>query len=455
MRKDLVPAKQPMFQLPAVGAGAVPATMRRQLWRPILAGCIFIGVFVFGAFAWALAFEISGAVVARSFVRVESHLKSIKHRDGGIIREILVREGQRVEQNQLLVVFDDVQARAQVEVLRNQYYSLVAQAARLEAERDGRKTLVLPEELVKLQSDPAIATLIRDQDNLFKARLKSLEGQTEILNQRLQQLQIRIEGLDAQVTSVDRQSGLIDEELGALTYLFEQGYTTKPRILALQRAAAQLAGSRGQHMSDITRTKEQMGETRLQLAQLENQRQTEAADQYRDAQTRLADVIPRLQAAQEILARTRVLSPASGYVLNLTQFTEGGVAAAGERLMDIVPADAPLVIEARLRPEDVDEVAPGMLARVQLLPYKARLVPIIEGEVTRVSADRKQDPRTGELYFDADVRLKLGQLEKLGEDFRLSPGMPADVMIVIADRTIIAYLLGPFRDSFARALREH
>lgn len=428
--------------------------LQRQMWRPIITGSIIFCVFFVGSIAWAAIFEIAGAVLAPSFVKVEENRKVIKHRDGGIIRTIFVREGSRVERGDLLMTLDDVQSRGQVDVYRAQYESFLGQTARFVAERDGQKTVKWPPELTARMTEPTIKVLIESQDNLFKSRLSAFEAQVNIQKQKIQQSEQRITGLEAQIASVDEQHTLIEEELLGVRSLYEKGLATKSKYLQLQRSSADLTGKRGSLVADVTRSREEIGEANIAITQLTQQRVADAADGLRDVQNRVADTLPKLRTAEETLQLIEVKAPVGGYVHDLTQFTNGGVIAAGERLLDLVPDDKPLLLEARIRPEDISKVAAGMHARVRLTAYKSRVVPIVSAEVLKVSADRLQDQKTGQPYFTADLKINADELSHLAPQVHLSPGMPAESMIVTGDRTVLDYVLAPLTNSLSGAMRE-
>ena len=429
-------------------------SLNRRLWRPIVIGSVIIAVFVFGFLIYAAISQISGAVVSSGVVRVEGNRQTIKHRDGGVIRQILVAEGERVAANEPLIIFDELQPRAQVAVLQSQEDGLLSQYARYQAEATRAPNISFPKELLTRQSNPEVAALIQTQQNLFASRRLFLEGQSAVLAQRMEQLDTRIEGLRTQIDSIDEQIALTEEELAGYRTLNEKGYAPKNLLLRYERSLADLRGRRGSLISDVSRTEEQKGETRLQLTSLLRQYQTEAAEGLRDTQTRLADVSPRLAAAKETLERTVVRSPVDGYVLNLTQFTVGGVAAPGETLMDIVPTNDSLVISARVSPQDIDQVEPGMSASVQLSAYSSRRLRALDAQVLTVGADRLLDERTGEPYFPVSLDVNVAELKDLGEGVRLTPGMPVQVMIKTGDRSILSFLLNPIEDTVNRALRE-
>lgn len=433
---------------------AVDADLQARLWRPIKIGSIIVAVFVFGLIVWASFTPVSTGVTSQGVLRVESNRKTLRHREGGTVRAILVKDGDRVRAGQPLIRFDDVQARAAFDVLQNQNDSLLAQSARFAAESTDRPTIDFPPDLMARMSDPRVAGLIRDQQFLFTSRLQLFESQSSVLRQRMDQLQTRIDGLQTQVASIDEQVRLTQEELTGYKSLYEKGYAPKTLILRYERAVADLEGRRGSLVSDISRTREQMGETSMQAVSLREERQSQAAEGLRDMQTRIADTAPRLTAAKQTLEGTLVRSPVDGYVLNLSQFTVGGVAGPGEHLVDVVPANEALVVTAMIRPQDIEEVHVGMDARVRPSAFSQRWVNPLMAKVTAVSADRLTDDKTGQGFFRADLAIDPAELKKLGKNVRLTSGMPADVMIVTGKRTIMGFLISPITDTLNDAFRE-
>lgn len=439
-----------------VGGPEVPMSEadRQRVRAPIIGGSLVIGVFVLGLLVWASVSSISGGVVAPGQVRVESSRKSLKNRDAGVVRGIYVRDGDKVAAGQVLMKFDDVVPKAQVAILENQYYAMLSQQVRSEAEAMGRKSVVFPAELTQRAAiDPSVAMLIRNEEFLFRSRLDALQGQVDILQQRIVQLRERQSGIQVQIDSIDEQTRLSREELQGYQTLYEKGFAPKTVLLRLQRAIAQSDGQRGAMLSDKTRTQEAIGETQLQLSALYQTRSSEAAENKRKADAALADVSPRLGAAREALAATIVRAPVSGYVLNLTQHTLGGVAGSGEPLLDVVPLNAPLVVLAHVQPRDVDEVRAGMKAQVDLAAYSSLKVPKVEATVTTVSADALANDK-GDSFFVAELKIDPAEFRRLPKGVRLYPGMPANVMIVTGKRTIMSYLLGPIGDIVNHAMRE-
>lgn len=443
-------AASPMF---GAGASGAATQVRDNIRGPIRGGLIVILIFVVGIGLWASFAPIWSAVVAPASVQVEASRKTVRTRDGGVVREILVREGQSVNAGDLLLRFDDTVPQAQFDVLSQQYDNTVMQQARFLAEVNGARTVTVPAELSARLSDPRVSQVVNNELLIFNSRLATLDNQSAILNQRFEQLNTARGGLDVQVRSIDEQVDLITEELDGYRRLNEQGYAPRTLILRYERQLAEIAGRRGALVSEITRNTQQAGEVRLQLTQLREQRETEAAAGLRDAEARIADIGPRLNAARDALAQTRVTAPDTGFVLNLTQFTIGGVAGAGEVLMDVVPANAPLIVRAQIQPQDIDEVRAGMVAQVQLSAYSAQRVPKVEGRVVTVSADAISNDQ-GQRYYQADLRIEPTELAKLPEGVDLYPGMPAQAMIRTGRRTIMAYLIGPLGDMINRSLRE-
>lgn len=429
-------------------------SVRLRMRRPIVAGSLVVIFLVVGLLVWAAVASISGAVLAAGTVKVENNSKEIRRLEGGIIRQILVREGQRVRRGQLLMRFDDVQSRATVDVYQAAADSAAAQIARFQAEALDSAAIDFPADLRGRAANPQVAALLAGQTTLFQSRMMLYRSQAAVLRAQTQQLGTQIAGLRAQVAAVGAQAGLIGDELSGIRELNEQGYAPRSRLLALQRNAAALGGQRGSLIAEIARAQEAIGQTRIELAQLDEKRQTEAAEGLRTAQAQLTEIVPKLRAVQDTQSQTEVRAPVGGYVFNLTQFTEGGVAAAGERLLDIVPANSELLITARVRPADIAEVRAGMPARVTLTAYNPRTTPQVDARVTLVSADATTDEQTRETYYVVQVRIAPADLAKAGPGVRLTPGMPAQVAIVTSSRTIMDYLLAPFTDAMRTSLRE-
>lgn len=455
MKLDVGPVRS-TYVTPSFGGDDKPAldpALRQRMRRPMLIGGAIIGIFVVGLGLWASFTPLSTGVSAPAEVRVEANRKTLRHRDGGVIRQIMVREGQAVRGGQPLILFNDVEPRAAYDVYQNQYDTLTAQSARFAAEATDRPSLQLPAELTARASDPRVASLIRDEQLLFATRLQLFQSQASVLDQRLEQLETQIRGQQAQVDSVEEQRRLTAEELAGYQTLHEKGYAPKTLILRYQRTMADLQGRKGSLLAEIARLRQQMGETRMQLASLRNQRESEAAAGLRDTQARLAEVVPRLTSAKQTLDATVVRSPVDGYVFNLTQFTVGGVATPGEELMDVVPSGVPLVVTAMLKPQDIDSVHVGMDARIRFSGLNQRFTSPLPAKVTVVSADRFTDEQTGAAFYRAELRIDPKDLKDLPRGVELTPGMPAEALIVTGERTVMGSLISPITDTLQDALR--
>ena len=428
--------------------------LQERLRRPMLLGAGVVAVFVFGLGLWASLDKLASGVTAVAEVRTDSMRKTLRAKETGVVKQILVKEGQLVRPGQPLLLFNDVEQRAAVDVLQNQYDTLIAQNARFTAEAMNRAALELPAELTARMADPAVATLVRDQQFLFTTRQQLFQSQSAVLAQRIEQQQTQVQGLQAQLESVLEQQRLTEEELAGYRTLNERGFAPKTLILRYERSLAELGGRRGQLTSDIARTRQQMGETRIQLSTLQNERASQSAEGLRDSQTKLADVIPRLTTARQNLAATVVRSPVEGYVFNNTQFTIGGVVGSGEVMMDVVPKTTPLTVTAMIKPEDVDEVRVGMPAKVKLTGLNQRFSDSLDATVAVVSADRINNEKTGVAYYRVDLQIPPAELKKLKRGLQLTSGMPAQALIKTGDRSIMSFLISPITDTLEDAFRE-
>jgi len=446
------------YVLPAFGPDAPGTPMEPELQdrlrRPMVLGAGVIAVFVVGLGLWASLDRLASGITAPAEIRVDSQRKTLRSKDTGVVRQILAREGQLVKPGQPLLLFNDVEQRASVDVLQNQYDTLVATLARFSAEATNRGAFAAPAELVARMGEPGVAAIIRDQQFLFTTRLQLFQSQSSVLAQRVDQQQTQVQGQQAQLESIVEQQRLTEEELSGYRKLHEQGFAPKTLILRYERTMAELGGRKGQLSSEIARLRQQMGETRMQLASLQNERSSQAAEGLRDSQTKLADVIPRLTAARQILAATIVRSPVDGYVFNLTQFTVGGVVGAGEVMMDVVPRATPLTVTAMIKPEDVEEVHVGMDAKVKLTGLNQRFNESLDAKVAVVSADRINNEKSGVSYYRVDLRIAPTELSKLKNGVQLTPGMPAQALIKTGDRSIMGFLISPITDTLEDAFRE-
>jgi HlyD family type I secretion membrane fusion protein len=436
------------------GEGIVPDQLSRRIRSTIFKGCLVIAVFIVGFGVWASVTSVPGAVPAPGTIKVENNRKTVKHLESGILRQILVHDGDQIRKGQLLFEFDDTQARDQVQELQNAYDSTLAEQARFEAEAAKNSAIRFPPELLARANDPTVASTIASEKALFDARRLELQSQVSIGDQKISELNTQIEGLNAQVASIDAQRGLNSQELGSVKTLYDSGYAPESRVLSLQRETASLQGSRGQETAEIGRTEEAIGEARMDILESEKARVTEAAAGLQTTQEKLADLGPKLAQAKDLLSHTKVYAPIDGTVMDLTQFTEGGVVGPEETLLQIVPSGQPLIIEVRVKPRDAHAVHPGQRALVTLSAYNTRTTPRIYADVVNISADQETDPKTGQPYFTAQLRIPNDQLRLLPSSITIYPGMPVSTSIVNGERTIIGYLIGPLRDVLAQSMQQ-
>lgn len=449
--KTVKPYVTPSFQ---IGGRELDPDLEHRLRRPMIVGSILVGLFVIGLLIWAAIAPLTGAVLAQGSVRVESNRKDVRHLSGGVVRQILVKEGQRVAVGQPVLILNDVQPRAAVTILQGQSDGLAAQLVRYQAEVNGRRQLTFPPNLIVRADDPTLSAMIRDQSLLFESRLQFHESQNSILAQRMDQLDAQIAGVQAQIDATNEGISLTQQELAGYQTLFEKGFAPRTLILRYQRSLADLAGRKGQLAAQITQLQEQKGETRMQIVTQRDQRVSQAADGVRQTQSALAELAPRLTSARQVLADTTVRSPADGFVLQLTQFTTGGVIGAGELLMSVVPANSPLVVTVHVKPIDIDDVRVGMKARIRFSAFNARKVSPLAATVTAVSADQLSDEKSGASFFRVDLRVDPQELAKLPKGARIVPGMPAQAMITTGTNTILHYIISPIADTVGYAMRE-
>lgn len=418
----------------------------------LVAGFLLIAAFFGGFGGWAAFAPLESAAIAPGVISVDSKRKTVQHLEGGIVANILVREGNAVKVGQPLVHLDDTQARAQLGLVTGQYRSAVALEARLEAELEGLDAIAFPEALTAAAGSADVDKLISTQNRLFRSRAESLVNQTNILRQRIAQLREEITGTQAEMTAQDRQLALVGEELATTEQLLARGYERRPRLLDLQRQQAEITGARAQNKARIARAHQSIGEAELQITQLSNERLNEVVGQLRDVQSQIADLGEKMSSASDVLSRTVVTASVDGTVVNLQIATSGGVVAAGQPIMDIVPTDDSLIVEARLDPNDIDVVTLELPAQVRVSAFSQRTAPVLDGKVIYVSADRLTDERTGVPHYLVRVALTPEQPGLKG--LVLQPGMPAEVMIVTGQRTPLDYLVRPIMHSFGRALHE-
>lgn len=430
---------------------------RQTMRRLELAGYALILLLFGGAGVWATTTHIAGAVIAPGTIVVQSNVKKVQHPTGGVVAKIFVHDGDRVVAGQVLVRLDDTVARATVGVVRAQLDELKARQARLITERDEGGEISFPADLLGRQSETQLAATLAGERKLFESRSTAKLGQRSQLQQRVSQAREEIRGLEAQLVGKEQELALIDIELVGVNDLYKKNLVSISRLMQLQRDKARLLGERGRYMAEIARARGKISETELQIIQLDKDFRTEVLKDLRDAQGKISELTERLAAAQDQLKRIDIRAPQDGVVNQLNVHTVGGVIANGELLMEIVPRNDTLIIEAKVEPRDIDQVSTGADAVVRILAGEERANPDLTGKVTLVSADLKRERSavgTAErAYYVVRVSLSKEQVERL-VDLRLVPGMPAEAFIQTYPRTPLQYLIKPLTDQMARAFRE-
>jgi HlyD family secretion protein len=425
-----------------------------RIARPMRTAYIALGVFCGLFLLWSILAPLDSAAVANGILRADGGgRRVVQHLEGGIIREILVREGQMVRAGQPLVILDDTQSNAQDSALQSSYDALLAQDARLTAERTGAAAVSYPAELTSRMSDPAVRAIIAASDSVFRAKRQALAQQISILEQRIGQASADLGSTGAQAAALGDQGALIAQEAESVQALVNEGLERKSRLLALQRQAASIAGQRSQLGGNAARIRDIIAETHAQMAFLRGQQASEAAIQQRDVQASLAEAREKLTVSRDINKRRQVVAPVDGRVVNLRIVTKGGVLGPGQPVLDIVPTNEKIVIMAKLKANDIDVVNAGLEAEVRLTPYKARVMPLLKGTVRTISPDATYDEKTNNLYYETEILLDPAQMRQL-KDVRLVSGMPAEVFIKLGSRSLLQYLTQPLVDSFHRAFRE-
>lgn len=423
------------------------------LRRLALVGGAGVALFAGTVGVWAVATTLSGAVVSTGQFVVDGNVKKVQHQTGGIVGELKVRDGDRVEQDQLLIRLDDTVMRSNLQIVTKQLDEFAARRARLQAERDRKAAITLAPELVARQGEPEIAELLAAEQSLFEARRSARDGQKAQLHKRIGQLRDEIVGLKAQQAARDRQAILIEEELAAVRSLYEKSLVALNRKTALEREAANLEGQKGQLIAAVAQTEGRIAETELQIIQIDEVFREEVMKELREIQGKTAELTERRVAAEDQLKRVEIRAPSAGFVHQLAVHTVGGVITPAEPAMLIVPAEDSLQLEARINPPDIDQIALGRPAHIKLHAFNTRTTPELIGTVSRISADTTRDQQTGATFYTIRVMVSAEEYARLAPR-RVTAGMQADVFVQTEDRTPLQYIVKPLRDQIAKAFRE-
>lgn len=427
---------------------------QEALRRSAIVGASLIALFGGTIGLWAGTATLSGAVVAGGQFVVDSSIKKVQHATGGIVGELRVRDGQRVQEGELLVRLDETVTRANLQVVSKQLDEFLARQARLEAERDGVAEIKVPAAFVARLDDPAIHTMLSSEKTLFEARRATREAQKDQLRKRIAQSQDEITGLKAQQAAKAREAELIVEELKGVRELYQKNLVQLPRLNALERDAASIEGQRGQLIAAVAQAEGRIAETSFQIIQIDEQMRAEAMQELREMQGKVAEYTERRVAAEDQLKRIDIRAPSAGFVHQLNVHTVGGVISPAEPVMFIVPTNDTLDLEARVQPNEIDQLAIGQKATVRIHASNQRSTPELHGTVTRISADVSRDQQTGVSFYTIRVGLPADEIKRLGH-LKLIAGMQAEVFVQVNERTPFEYFLKPLEEQVARAFREH
>ena len=424
-------------------------SIRRHLFISVIVIVLLVG----GIGGWASTSEFAGAVIAQGTLVVDTNSKKVQHPTGGVVAELNVRDGDQVKLGDVVIKLDDTQTRANLQIVAKGLDELMARRAREEAELEGDQSVAFPADLLARKDDPEVGRIIRGESKLFETRRGSREGLKAQLTERVSQSQEEIIGLTAQVASKEKQIEWIQQELEGVRDLWAKKLVQFNRVTSLEREQARLDGERGQLIASIAQAKGKISETKIQILQIDQDMRTEVGKDLAEIRAKSAELIEKRVAAEDQLKRIDVRAPQNGMVHQLDVHTVGGVVSAGQQIMLIVPAADKLIVEAKVQPQDIDQVRIGQAAVMRFSNFNSRTTPEVNGEVSVVSADVTQDQRTGISYYTVRIAVSPAELARLGEH-KLQPGMPVEVFIQTTVRTVVSYFVRPFQDQIAKAFRE-
>lgn len=416
-------------------------------------GLIVAVVFLGGFSAWSGLAPLSSAAIAPGVVSPDTSRKTIQHLEGGIVQEILVREGDKVREGDILIRLSPVQARTSYQAQQHQWQRLAAERVRLEALKIELDALVWPDALTEVE-DAEFRAFLANQNALFVAQRQTLSEKQSILDRRAEQILAEIDAISRQNAGIAEQLQIINEEIADKETLAEQGLLRKPELLLLKRQRADLDARMAANEAGIARARQQIEEVAVARVSVQTERTDMIARDLARIGSEIAPLEEAIAASRDVFQRTEIAAPVSGTVLNLKTRTTGGIVRPGEPILDIVPSRDALIIEAHLSPNDIDVVTIGQEARIHLLPYAARNAPPLQGRLAHIDPDSTVNEVTGERYFEIRVEVDPHQLERLAADIRLTPGMPTEVFITTGEQSLLNYLAAPIARSFRRAFRE-
>lgn len=437
---------------PIAGASPQQQRLRHAIRRNVRLGTIAALVLVGGLGLWAATSNLSGAVVAAGHLAVDSNVKSVQHPQGGVVGALNVQNGSVVAAGDVLARLDDTVARANLAIVDSSLDELTARRARLTAERDGAEAVNYPAELATRAFDPRVRQLIEGENKVFALRRQARDGQVSQLRERIAQFRQEIAGLEAQQKSKQQEILLTKVELDSINQLWQKKLVPMSRLAERQRAQAQLAGEDGQLTAAAAQTRGRISETELAIIQIGQDMRSEVAGELREIDAKASEMKERQVAAEQSLKQIDIRAPQSGRVHQLAIHTVGGVITPGEAIMQIVPTADALVVEARVAPQDIDQIRIGQPVTLRLSAFSQQTTPEVDGTVDRISPDMIEDPKAGVSYYAIRIGLSAKSLEQAGP-LELKPGMPAEVFLKTTDRTVLSYLFKPLTDQASRAFR--
>jgi HlyD family secretion protein len=431
----------------------VTPTIDRTIRRYLLGGVAACILLVGGAGSLAAVTELSGAVIASGKMVVDSSVKKVQHPTGGVVGDILAREGDAVKSGQVLIRLDETVTRANLAIVTKGLDEFEARLARLEAERDDHNDIAFPTALTSRRDDTAVARAMAGEQSLFEFRRQARAGQKAQLEERIAQLAEEASGLTEQREAKSQEIKLIGTELDSIRRLWLKKLVSIDRMTALERDAVRLDGEHGQLTASIAQAKGRIAETRLQIIQVDQDLRSEVAAELRDVQGKISEFVERKVSAEDQLKRIDIRSPQDGVVHQLAVHTVGGVISPGEVIMLVVPVADDLTVEARIAPQDIDQLSLGQDVTLKLSAFNQRVTPELNGSVSEISADLSVDERSGAAFYTVRVSLPRTELKKL-KSLTLAPGMPVEAFFSTGSRTMLSYLVKPLADQIQRAFRE-
>jgi HlyD family secretion protein len=429
------------------------ANAQRSIRRHLSFGLLVVFILAAGLGGWGSTAQISGALIAPGFVVVDSNVKRVQHPTGGVVGELRARDGDVVSAGDILIRLDDTTTRASLAIITKGLNALWARGARLDAELDGADRVAFPIELTSRKDDRDAIAAMASEAKLFETRQTSRSGQRAQLQERVAQLKLEIDGLSAQERAKAKEIELIRKELDGVRSLFARNLVQLSRLTGLERDAARLEGDRGQFIAAMAAIRGKMAETELQILQIDKDLGSEVSKELREINDKVGELVERRITAEDQLRRIEIRSPLDGIVLQSNAHTVGGVIGAGDTVMLIVPQTDNLSVEARINPQDIDQVRVGQKVLLRMSAFNQRTTPEITGVVSRISPDITTDQRTGQNHYTVRIAISPEEIARLGE-VRVIPGMPIEAFIQTGERTLLSYLAKPLQDQLHRAFRE-